>query len=374
MKIKKLNEETLEQAVNKAEQTMGPNTEVADDASKGEMERILDNALLKSKRAKRHGTSNWLNVLFIGMAGAGKTARIRAWAEKNGVNLLVKRAVDMDETDLGGAVAPDMQNLRARRLGSSELDALDDVPNSVLFLDELNRARDSVRGSLLTLIQDHTVTDPTQPNGERYLKNYLFTIAAANPGEQNLGPMAKALGWNFNPGDVEAYNVRDLDDAEFSRFEVHYVEAEPKPTAAYLKKSLEKQMKEAEEDQDFDEVNELARKIELSQKILNHPKFSFDDFSDIKDSKENGNGLILTPRTFELCLTSSDGTKADFLKKWNLICNSERYDDIADILSNYVDKADKANSVFQQGTDSELLKNKPSAFNKLRDLGAFDKL
>lgn len=372
MKIRKLNEETLQQAVDSAENIMGKDTTTAVNPDKGEIERILDNALLKSKRAKRHNTTNWLNVLFIGMAGAGKTARIRAWAEANGVNLLVKRAVDMDETDLGGAVAPDMQNMRARRLGSSELDALDDVPNSVLFLDELNRARDSVRGSLLTLIQDHTVTDPTQPNGERYLKNYLFTIAAANPGDQNLGPMAKALGWDFNPGDVEAYNVRDLDDAEFSRFEVHYVEAEPKPTAAYLKKTLEKQVEEAQEDGDQEEVLELSRKIDLSQKILNSPKFSFDDFSDIKDSKENGNGLILTPRTFEMCLTSCDGTKDDFLKKWNLICNSERYDDIKDILSNYVDKQDKANSVFAQGTDSELLKNKDSAFNKLRNKGALD--
>jgi len=186
MKIKKLTEETLQQAVEQEVDTMGKNkTDVVDaeDASQGEIEKILDNALLQSKRAHRHGTSKWLNVLFIGLAGAGKTARIRAWAEKNGVNLLVKRAVDMDETDLGGAVAPDMQNLRARRLGSAELDALDEVPNSVLFLDELNRARDSVRGSLLTLIQDHTVTDPTQPNGERKLKNFLFTIAAANPGD-----------------------------------------------------------------------------------------------------------------------------------------------------------------------------------------------
>lgn len=353
MRIKKyLKEDTIGNAA----AMMGSNTEaVPSDASKGEVEKILDNALLKSKRAKRHGTTDWLNVLFIGLAGAGKTARIRAWAEDNGVNLLVKRAVDMDETDLGGAVAPDMQNLRARRLGSAELDALDEVPNSVLFLDELNRARDSVRGSLLTLIQDHTVTDPTQPNGERVLKNYLFTIAAANPGEQNLGPMAKALGWDFNPGDVEAYNVRDLDDAEFSRFEVHYTEADPKSTARYLERKFTKEMSEAQEDGDQEEVVELSNKIELAKTILNHPNFSFDNFSDIKDSKQNGNGLILTPRTFELCLTSCDGTKNDFLKKWNSICNSERYDDIVSILSSYKDKQDKANSVFSRGTDSKVI-------------------
>ena len=362
MKLRRLTEDTLEQAV-------ANEAEVAVDPSQGEMEEILDNALKQSKRAKAAGTKDWLNVLFIGLAGAGKTARIRAWAEKNGLNLLVKRAVDMDETDLGGAVAPDLKDMRARRLGSAELDALDEVPNSVLFLDELNRARDSVRGSLLSLIQDHTVTDPTKPNGERELKNFLFTIAAANPGEQNIKPMAKALNWGDlnDVGDV-VYNVRSLDDAEFSRFETHYMEAEPKPTAAYLKKKLEKQIEVAKEAGDAQWVNELERKIALSDKILNHPKFSFDNFQDIIDSKNDGNGLILTPRTFELCLMSSDGTKASFLKKWNTICNSERYDDIEAILANYVDKADKANSVFDTPSDSEIVNKATNAYSKFQEL------
>ena len=122
------------------------------------------------------------NILLIGDAGFSKTAATKEWAQKNGINLVYKDAKTMNPADLGGIVARDADDPRyATRLGSSEFAKSLSKPNSVLFLDEYNRAKQEMRGSLLTLVQDHVIWDPNAEGEQGYLENFLFTVAAINP-------------------------------------------------------------------------------------------------------------------------------------------------------------------------------------------------
>lgn len=199
----------------------------------------------------------------------------------------------MDDTDLGGAISPSGDNKTVTRLASTEFDELASVPNSVLFLDEFNRANDNVRGTLLTLINNHTIRDDRVPGKARYLPNFLFTVAAINPADSN-------------------YNTRQLDDAEKARFKEVDVTPDPLNLLKYLTTILNREINSPTIDDES--KKEAAGQLSIATALLNNRKFIFDSQEDIDASKESGNGLVLSHRTFTNCLLYSDGTKEDFLK------------------------------------------------------------
>lgn len=307
----------------------------------------LDRALEVNLDEIEDGTHNFLNVLFVGEAGTGKTARIEAWAKSRGINLVHVLASVMDDTDLGGAIAP--KGDVATRLATTEFDELDEVPNSVLFLDEFNRAPKSVRGSLLTLINNHTIRDDRVEGKSRFLKNFLFTVAAINPANS-------------------AYNTDDLDDAEMSRFKEVNVYSDPKVTEKYLADFYNKKADTARNDR---RKLEALRKVELVKKLLGSSQFSFDNYETIDQSKEEGNGKILTARTLTNALQDCDGTKASLLNVWNDHCSSLKKDMAKKILADYEDVNlddfeevdDKATRVLKQKPKQDK-EEEPSVFGK----------
>lgn len=369
-----LNEETLDAKIDKAVDN-NKSIYVGD----GQIEAVLDRCLKIALRVKKSGAhQGWVNPLFVGAAGTGKTARIKAWAAHNNIKLVAKQASSMDSLDLGGAVTPDTTGTIVKRLASTEFDELDAIgdeiaqeekelkkelkkelptqndvdayatgialeksANGVLWLDEYNRAKEDIRGTLLTLIQDHMIPDPRIPSGERYLKNFLFTVSAINPANIN-------------------YNTQDLDDAEKSRFMIVYVQNDISNTGRWLIKELNKQLEQATKDQDIEYINELNGKIGLVNALLIAPSsnpnavasLTFDSAEDIEKSHDisgSGNGLLLTARTFTNLINYCDGTKQDFLNNWNSFCNKDKYQVVKQLLQDYRDPiAHKANDIFKQ--------------------------
>lgn len=312
-KTQKTLQDEIDAAEKKADKLLDDPAEVKDP---DQIADALDRALVVAKRQIKRGTRNFLNVLFVGEAGTGKTARIKAWAESRGINLVQKMASTMDDTDLGGAIYN--KNGVAARLATTEFDALDEIENSVLFLDEFNRAPKSVRGTLLTLIQDHMVPDDREPGKMRYLKNFLFTIAAINP-------------YNAN------YNTDALDDAEQSRFKEVQVYSDPKVTMNYLVKFFEDEAKDAKADGDAEWELESLRKTELAKKLLGSKYFTFDNYESIDKSKEEGNGKILTARTLTDALQDCNGTKGSLLAVWDDHASSLKKDMVKKILADFED-------------------------------------
>ena len=325
----------------KTDKVLGDDTDVY--SGSGDIEQALDETLETNLDEIETGGRNFQNILFVGEAGTGKTSRIKAWARKNHINLVVKLASTMDETDLQGALAPNMDKLRAVRLRTNDFDALGN-PRSVLFLDEWNRAPTNIRGTLLTLIQDHTIPDPDGEGGYLFLPNFLFTVAAVNPSD----------------GD---YNVTPLDSAEKGRMRIEYVASDPLLIMRYIQHMCDTAIATAKKN-NSPNLERITKKYtgmrNLATKILSDPRFSFDDTQDIRKALDdpNGNQLLLNPRTLTNCLLGSRGDSKVFIARWNSYCNSHKKQMIVDILKDYKDVNDKANSVFDNPSDSVIFKDK----------------
>ena len=206
-------EKTIDQAGRELE------AEVARVESQNQVDKVLDRSLKIAKRKQRSGdTGDFPNILLVSDAGFGKTDMVRQWAKKNGINLVQKNLGTMGPEAFGGIVARDADDPRyATRLGTNEMIKALEKPNSVLFLDEYNRSKTEVRGAVLTLVQNHMVWDPTEENQEKFLDNFLFTVAAINP------PNAAYKG------------AKEMDPAEMSRFYTVNMQPDPMEHLKYLR-------------------------------------------------------------------------------------------------------------------------------------------
>lgn len=304
----------------------------------GVIERALDGCLRVAREEKASGGNDYVNVLFIGSGGSGKTARIKAWARANGINLKEVHTADLDQTDMGGAVAPDRSGTKVTRLSPTEMNSLD-KPNSVLFLDEYNRGADTIRGTLLTLIQNHTVYDAEAPGFRRELKGMLFTVAAINP---------------YSPD----YNTQLLDAAEESRFMTVFVGSDPTMTFEYLRDKYSNRKAKGDEG-----------RINLAKAILLSPRFSFSTAEEEAKVMESGNRKPLSARTLTSLLNYCDGTKESLLENWDRFCDEFKKPMVESILANYQDADNKANDLLKnRQTESEVFKKKDSLVDQLKRL------
>ena len=69
-------------------------------AADGVIEKALDRCLRVAEKEKRTGGNEYVNVLFIGGGGSGKTSRIKAWAKAHNINLKEVHTADLDQTDM----------------------------------------------------------------------------------------------------------------------------------------------------------------------------------------------------------------------------------------------------------------------------------
>ena len=345
--MKVLKEDTLENAVARDAEKV---------TFKGDIEAALDRALKVARDNATLGESEYDNILLIGGQGVGKTARATSWAKERGINLVYVDAKSLDETDLGGALAPDLKNGKAVKLSTDTLDLLD-KPNSVLFLDELNRARPNIRGTLLSLVNDHYIYDAHGEGGRRSFPNMLFTIAA------------------INPPNMAFPNVDQLDPAELGRYRQVEVVANKRQHLGYLENKFDKNIKAAQKAGNDQLAKELAGKKALAQKIVSDKRFDYDGEQEEYEAAQAG-FPSLSPRTFTKALVASDGTKDDFLNIIQTMFVPETVSKLEQILSDYVDVDDKANSVFKTDDGEEVApgfaKKQNSLFDTLMSSGILD--
>lgn len=334
----------VDDLIDKADKMLDdPITEVTedDDVINSALDDALRVARKTLKKAKKYYEVNgkwpdgldFVNVLLVGEAGCGKTQRVREWASSRGINLVTKQAATMDELDVGGGVVKGDDG-KMIRIPTDEFDELDETANSVLFLDELNRASGRVRGTLLTLIQDHKIPDG---KNMRFLQDMLFTVASINPS-------AAAMG----------YDVQELDPAELSRFYRVDVISDPRDLLKYLNTVYDTEIKEADDDED---KLEALRKKELATKILSDKRFSFDSADEVAELSRLGRSA-LNSRSFTNLLNNSFGEKSIFIRKWPGSCNPNKLDTIKSILTDYEDvNLDDFEEVDDKATS--VLKKKP---------------
>lgn len=308
----------------------------------GVVEDALNLCLARAKRAKTNGDNEFINVLFIGSGGSGKTSRIKAWAKAHGIHLKEVHTADLDQTDMGGAVAPDKNGTRVTRLSPTEMDSLDE-PNSVLFLDEYNRGIDQIRGTLLTLIENHTVYDNQVEGFRRELKGFLFTVAAINPFSAD-------------------FNVQQLDAAEESRFMTVLVESDPIITLKYF-------------EENFPQAEYTGARA-LAKALLSNKKFVFTAPEEMDRVMSQGNRKPLSARTLTRLLLATvedpngGATKANLLKHWNSFCDNGKKAMAESILANYQDVDDKSNQLLKnRPSDSDVFKKQESLVDRLKKLG-----
>lgn len=327
-----------------------------EDAIEGDIEQALNDALSRAREIQQEieimeeddeeispdelGFAQ--NVLIVGPAGTGKTARVKAWCKANGITLIHKDAKTMDPTDLGGIISRQVDEAgkqlnTATKLTNTEFDQLD-TPDTILFLDELNRAPREVAGSLLTLIQDHSIVDHSSPTGFRILKGFLFTVAAVNPssGEYDVEPLDMAMKTRFGTTEITYDNLHQL----------QYLTKLYSRVVNNPKQSPENRLKN-------------YNRYQIARKLLTDPRFHFDTAEE-EAELEGTDYQALNYRSFTELLNASTG-KDDFLSKWSRFCNPNKYNTVEDILDDYLDYdfedlndegfadiEDKANSVFNE--------------------------
>lgn len=320
--------------------------------SQNQVEKVLDRALKVAKRKQANGdTSDFPNILFISDAGFGKTDMVRQWAASRGINLVEKDLKTMDPTDLGGIKARDASDPDyATRIGSNELIKSFEKPNSVLFLDEYNRAKPEIRGSILTLVQNHIVWDKRADGEARRLPNFLFTIAAINPSNG-------------------VYKTKDMDPAERTRFRKVELQPNAGEHLRYLEGFYTDRIKAAKSRKNDEEAQEHEGRLALAKKILSDSRFKYDSPKDVEDNYDDQSYIPLNYRSFKLVLDNSDGTKDDFLDIWNDFCNYKKKPVIETILGDYVDVKDKANDALAGGTESSVFNREKTPREKLREIG-----
>jgi len=161
---------------------------------------------------------NNLNVLFVGEAGVGKTARVREAFDQAGLKWLYFSASTLDPwVDFIGIPkeAQDEKGNKYIELIRPKPFAEDQV--EAIFLDEYNRSPKKVRNAVMELLQFKSI------NGKRF-NNLRIVWAAINPDDVKI-----------EGGDEFEYDVERLDPAQKDRFEIH-VDVPFKPDKGYFLK------------------------------------------------------------------------------------------------------------------------------------------
>ena len=337
-------------------------------AKLGLIKRVLQRSLDKALDQKEVGISgNYQNVLIYGLAGFGKTSIVEEFCKEHNLNMFECDAKSLDTATVGGIPYPKKDartgELTQMPIASKFWDGLN-KPNTVIFLDELNRANGRVRGTLLSLINNHILPITTEnPDGEtttvKYFPNILFTVIAINPADdifQDNNPL--------DPAEVSRNAAIIEQGPDVKEFLSHLTEIY---TAIEKNPNIPQQLKD-----------KYSGQFAIAKAILTDRGFSFDDADDVRSiylSSGNKIGNYLNYRTFLMTLLRSNGTKSDYL---DIIRDESGFQDskkqmIKNILATYTDKPTTGNNIWNQQTPqakARAVKTDAEIIKALSDFGA----
>jgi hypothetical protein len=285
------------------------------------------------------------NVIIYGLAGFGKTAKVKDFCKSHNLNLFECDAKSLDIATVGGIpypkTNPQTGEVTQAPIGSLYWKNLE-LPNTILYLDEINRANASVRGTLLTLINEHTLPmyseDPKtgEVKNVKEYPNILFTVISINPADdifqdnEDLDPAMISR----NPAVIEqGPDIRDF----LAHLTKTYTAIENNPYLLPERK-----------------VRYMGQ-FELAKAILTDKSFCFDDANEVRaiyyDKTRIGN--YLNYRSFYSVLRRSDGTKKHYLRVLETSGFSKaKVTMIKNILATYTDKVTIGNMLFNKNTSS----------------------
>ena len=309
----------------------------------GLVKRVLQRSLDKALDQQEVGIKgNYQNVIIYGLAGFGKTSIVKQFCEEHKLNIFECDAKSLDTATVGGIPYPkkDAQGeWKQTPIASKYWDSLN-KPNTIIFLDELNRANGRVRGTLLSLINDHilpiTTEDPEtgETSTVKFFPNILFTVVAINPADD--------IFQDNNP----------LDPAEVSR---NAAVIEQGPDIKEFLGHLSEIYSSIAENPNIDQTlkDKYGGQFEIAKALLTDRGFSFDDADDVRRiylSSGSKIGNYLNYRTFLMTLLRSNGKKDDYL---DIIKDESGFQDskkqmIKNILATYTDKVTTGNGIWNQ--------------------------
>lgn len=313
-----------------------------------DVEKVLQRALNNAMESIEDGTTEmgaFPNVLIYGLAGFGKTAKVKAFCRDHNLNIFECDAKSLDIATVGGIPYPKTDpktgEITQSPIGSRYWDGLN-KPNTVLYLDELNRTGPAVRGSLLTLINEHTlpmtIEDPKtgEVKNVKHYPNILFTVVSINPADDIFQDNE-----NLDPAMISRHVAVIEQGPDIRDFLAHLTKTY---TAIGNNPYLKPERK----------VKYMGQ-LELAKAILTDKGFSFDDAKDVRaiyyDDTRIGN--YLNYRSFYSVLRNCDGTKKDYLEALSYSGLSKaKVTMIKNILATYTDKVTVGNMLFNKNTSS----------------------
>jgi hypothetical protein len=268
-----------------------------------ELTDVLDDCLASAMVGHHMGTHDGVDLLVSGLPGSGKTGITKQWAKDRGVNLFYLNAKNDDLGAILNGFPVDVEEEdeeigkvhKVIRSYSKSLDALD-RKNSVLFLDEFNRAPSKLRAVLLSLINEHVVDGPGE-DGFRHFNELLFTVACINPSVPT------------DPG------AMDLNDAEMSRFvDTLDWDSNVPDAIKYIRFHLKKIIEALDpKDEHYSFFYTRYNKIlNLAEALLGDPLFEFDSRDDLLDLF-NDKAKMLNQRSITDAIMKHGYSKQKFL-------------------------------------------------------------